>query len=243
MMEDAMMRQRIHELLEKKIELQGGRRRRRRRAPAGRKIISPRTGKLISYKKYLQGKRLAQEYGFKKGGGSKRAPRRRMRGRGYVDDNIYGYGYGDDVYGYGYVPDLYHASAIPAKGENPEIPAGPKHPVGFCHNGVPGPYQPYGPYFFNDITGKCENSLYGPELQKAIAKYLAAESKKIAREENLLTKQQKRELAAYEKAQEFVNRGERVRIEPTSLKTRKAQASRESELISEALGEILKKPQ
>lgn len=140
-MNDAMLRQRIHDILERKIEMEGGARRRRRKTHGDRIIIN-KHGKPVSYKKHMQGVKLAKKYGFRKG-------HRGMRGGGMDDD---------DLYGYGYVPELYNKH-------------GPIDPVGYCYKGKPGIHEDDGPLFYNPYTGKCEESLYGKKLAQARTKY------------------------------------------------------------------------
>jgi hypothetical protein len=184
-MEDAHLRMQIHDALERKIhEMEGGARRRRRmpamhyRAPPG--MIYNKHGKLVSYKKHLQGKRLAAKYGFTKHGSktTKRRTRRKMTG----------YGDGGHMYGMGYVPALYGKN-----GPDPKV----AKTYAYCKKGVPGPEVVNGPVFFNQYTGKCEKALYGQELKRArlreaeklakrrVPKYLT--KRQIAEREQLAT--------------------------------------------------------
>jgi hypothetical protein len=222
-MEDAMMRQRIHDLLEKKIamrDMQGGYRRKRR--AKGRTGVPPgyiinKKGNLVSYKKHLQGLKLARNYGFRKGSKAlKRRGRKRMTGRGFGFDEQ------DNVYGYGYVPEFYGAD-------------GPSNPIAYCYKGRPGPPMENGPYFYNPHTGKCEESLYGPQLARARAKDAKAYAKKIAQLATPLTRDEERLDEAYKEAIAALSKGGPFSYPVPSYEKRKGL----SKLTAEDLGELI----
>jgi hypothetical protein len=196
-MEDAHLRMQIHDALERKIhEMEGGARRRRRmpamhyRAPPG--MIYNKHGKLVSYKKHLQGKKLAAKYGFTKHGSktTKRKTRRKMTGRGD----------GGHMYGMGYVPELYDKT-------------GPqqKYRYQYCYDDVLGPPAEQGQrtdIFYNPYTGECEEALYGKKLSKAMQEYAKKHVKKVANRGEISDKKA-REIAAYQKIYGNLQKGDR----------------------------------
>lgn len=220
------MRNRIHDLLERKIamrDMQGGYRRKRRTKVTGdRKIISPTTGKLVSYKKHMQGKRLARLYGFRKGSKApKRRGRKRMTGRGF------GYGCGmdeqDDIYGYGYVPELY----------GPDGPD-PKYRYEYCYKGMLGPQSDNGLVFYNPYTGKCEKSITGQKLQRERAKFAEKEAHKVATANAPLSRAEQREIEAYNHIMSEQKKGT-YRHVPRTINDRLLDAEIEKENLLEIL--------
>ena len=225
-MNDSMLSQQIHDILERKIDMEGGaRRRRRRRVPHGDRIIINKHGKPVSYKKHMQGVRLAREYGFRKRGGR----HRKMRGGGMDMD---------DMYGYGYVPDLY-------------TDIGPRHPLEYCYKGHPGPeIDPelvkkgtQGPVFYNPHTGKCEDSLYGIDLERARNKYAKKAAKKYASQLKPLTREEREFERLYGEVYKDLMLGEKPSFERKgiSMGERKLLKRYDEEDLADALTEILKK--
>lgn len=227
-MNDAMLRQRIHDILERKIEMEGGaKRRRRRRVTHGDRIIINKHGKPVSYKKHMQGVRLAREYGFRKKGGR----HRKMRGGGMDMDD-------DDMYGYGYVPDLY-------------TDIGPRHPLEYCYKGHPGPELSadaikkgaQGPVFYNPHTGKCEDSLYGLDLTRARNKYAKKAAKKYASQLKPLNREERQFEKLYGEVYNDLMSGEKPSYERKgiSMAQRKGLKRYEEEDLIDALSSLIKK--
>lgn len=221
-----MMRQRIHDILEKQIAMEGGARR-KKRAPRGKMILNKK-GKWVSYAKHMQGKRLAREYGFAKGSKTaKRRPRRKMRGGGFEDD----------YYGYGYDPDYYSFDPKTQTG-------GPKKDYQYmwCKDNILGP-KPEGeqkaPIFYNPRTGKCEKALYGQELLDAMDEYAYKEAKKQVH--NPLSKTKLKELTAYNTLLSELYKGESVRAGPRSFAHAVEEGPDEITALTEALSKVLKK--